>query len=202
MKIRKFFTGLFLLLGGMVVGTSCGKDADLIEEMEDEYELVDIVFEEIERASYYSADSCTLSYQNLGNMSKTIQVPDSLLFPHMSGTSLFESSNPEAFTWMPEEGVQVMAPSFMLDDHSAIGWDNRVVYTNQETQKKVSEKGSTSVVLIPGKTTFIRGKYHTYKRKCKYTLTIENTRLGMRTKIDGIWTQTIPLGRNISLWDE
>lgn len=167
----------------------------IIQKSGKAYKLVKTKFEEIqeERETYIQAiDSITRF--NPSNEDMFVQIYDKDLFKNVIEFSEFESDDYGAFSWIPEEGIQIYGPELKLDDNRVWGWDNKITYMNGTVTRphQSHAEGKISTTLKPNKSIKFIGKIKYYKRKCKYTFTIENSISRTQFEVSGIWTHILP----------
>lgn len=169
----------------------------VVQQAAPAYELVKYEFSEInEQRKIYTSDAeCTRITLN-NNTPEAVWKPTGYIFEKVVESSVFESDVYGAFDWIPDKGIEVNVPELIIDD--AIRWNNRCVYKKGiSTIPFIKNIPNGSKILVPPyETIYLKGEITYCKRICNYTFTIRNAGSGTQFKINGVWTQIIPISSN------
>lgn len=164
------------------------------------YELVDQVVSEIEgeREIYTSDEECTpITLQN--NTSEEVWEPTGYVFENVIISSHFESDDYGAFSWMPEEGVNISTPDLIMDDKNYGMAGGEYVYQEGTVRTPYINDipNGDKLLMRPNSSMRLAGEVTYCKRVFNYTLTVENTVTGTRFEVNGVWMQVVPLSKHL-----
>ena len=162
------------------------------------YKLVKSEFKEQadQRKVYTSNGACTeLTLNN--NTLEPAWMPCGVIFEMVVESSSFYSDDYGAFDWIGEEELMVSVPELFVEN--TIRWNNRSVYKKGLTTIpfiKDIEKNN-KILVQPYTTVHLKGRITYCKRVYNYTFTIQNEDTGTLFDINGVWTQVVPISREI-----